>query len=52
MGFLELVFVGGPYRHDPAHIHFIESGEHRGGVLRILEAPGNGLPEPGHPHDR
>ena len=37
-------------RHDRGHVHFIESGEHGGGVLGFLQAPGDGEAKPGHLH--
>ena len=36
--------------HDRAHVHVVERGEHGGGVLRVLEAPGDGLAQARHVH--
>ena len=32
--------------HHRRHVGFVESRQHGGGVLRILEAPRDGLPQP------
>ena len=47
---LEQVLVLVPELHDGAHVHVVERGEHRRRVLRVLEAPGDGLPQPRHAH--
>jgi hypothetical protein len=47
---LELVLVGVPERHDLGHVHLVVGGQHRGGVLRVLQAPGDGLAQAGHLH--
>ncbi len=47
---LEQVAILGPQRHDMAHVHLVEGGQHRGAVLRLLEAAGDGLTQPRHRH--
>ena len=36
--------------HDFAHVDLVEGRQHGGGVLRILEAPRDGLAQPRHRH--
>ena len=47
---LEQVLVLAPELHDGAHVHVVERGEHGCGVLRVLEAPGDGLAQSRHAH--
>ena len=47
---LEGVAILAPERHHRAHVHVVERGEHRRGVLRLLQALGDGLAEPRHAH--
>ena len=47
---LESVAVLGADRHDGAHVHLVEGGEHGGGVLRFLEADRDGAAQARHPH--
>ena len=49
VGLLEGVLVGVPQGHDSAHVDLVEGREHGGGLLGLLEAAGDGLPQPGHP---
>ena len=37
-------------RHDRRHVHLVEGGEHGRGVLRFLEAIGDGAAQPRHAH--
>ena len=50
MLFLEGVLVAGAQRHHFAHVDLVEGREHRRGVLRVLEAAGDGLTQLGHAH--
>ena len=43
-----LVFVA--QVHDALHVHLVIGGQHRGGVLRVLEAAGDGGAQPRHLH--
>src|SRR5690606_42111598 len=36
--------------HDRAHVHLVEGGQQGGGVLGLLQAPGDGLAQAAHPH--
>src|SRR5690606_41346181 len=47
---LEGVLVFVPERHDPANVHLVVGGQHGRGVLRILEAPGDGGAKTRHLH--
>ena len=47
---LEHVLVLGPQLHHRRHVDLVEGGEHRGGVLRFLQPPRDGLAQLGHPH--
>ncbi len=47
---LEQLLVLVAQLHDGAHVHVVERGEHGGGVLRVLEAPGDGLAQARHAH--
>ena len=48
--FLEGVLVAGAQRHHFAHVDLVEGREHRRGILRVLEAPGDRLTQLGHAH--
>ena len=48
--FLEGVLIAGAQRHHFAHVDLVEGREHRRGVLRVLEAAGDGLTQLGHAH--
>ena len=45
---LERVAVFGPQRHHRRHVHLVEGGQHRGGVLRLLQPRGDGAAQAGH----
>ena len=47
---LEQILVAGARLHHRRHVDVVEGGEHRGGVLRLLEAAGDGLAQARHPH--
>ena len=47
---LEDVLVAGAQRHHFAHVDLVEGRQHRGGVLRFLEAARDGLAQLRHPH--
>ena len=46
----EGVLVTGAQGHDAAHVDLVEGRQHGGGVLRVLEAPRDGLAQPRHRH--
>src|ERR1700686_316946 len=46
--FLESFFVFAAQCHDGTHIDLVDGREHRRGVLRILEARGDGFAQPRH----
>ena len=50
MGLLEGVLVGVTQGHDGAHVDLVEGREHGGRLLGLLQATGDGLPQPGHAH--
>ena len=45
---LELVAVAAPHGHHRLHVHFVEGGEHGGGLLRFDQALGDAGPQAGH----
>src|SRR3546814_1666349 len=47
---LEGLLVLLPQGHHRAHVALVEGGEHGRGVLRLLQAPRDGLAQPGHAH--
>src|SRR3546814_17341768 len=47
---LEGLLVLLPQGHLRAHVALVEGGEHGRGVLRLLQAPRDGLAQPGHAH--
>ena len=47
---LEIVLEPLAQPHHRGHVHLVEGGEHGGGVLRLLEAVGDGAAEPRHLH--
>ena len=47
---LEQVLVLAAQGHQRRHVDLVEGREHGGGVLRILEAPRDGLAQLGHFH--
>ena len=47
---LEGVLVAGAHRHHLGHVDLVEGGQHRGGVLRVLEAARDRLAKLRHPH--
>ena len=47
---LEGILVGAAQRHDAAHIHLVEGGQHGGGVLGLLQALGDALAQARHAH--
>jgi hypothetical protein len=47
---LEEVLVFVPQVHDAGHVHLVVGGEHGGGILRVLEAAGDGLAQARHLH--
>ena len=50
MALLEQILVLGAHRHDRAHVDLVVGREHRGGVLRVLQPPRDGLAQPRHLH--
>ena len=48
--FLKLVLVRLAQLHDGGHVHFVEGGQHGGGVLGLLEPPRDGLAQARHLH--
>ena len=47
---LEALLVMRAQVHHRAHVHLVERGEHGRRVLRLLQAPRDGLPQPRHAH--
>ena len=45
---LERVLVAGAQGHDRGHVDLVEGRQHGGGILRVLEAPRDGLAQPRH----
>ena len=50
MALLEGVLVLVAQRHDRAHVHLVEGGQHGGGVLGLLQPARDGLAQAGHAH--
>ena len=46
--FLELVLVGVAHLHDAGHVDLVVGRQHRGSVLRVLQAFGDGGAQAGH----
>ena len=47
---LEGIAIFGPQRHQRRHVDLVEGGQHRRGVLRLLQALGDALAQARHAH--